>query len=132
MLFVVFESCRSLLVLICISTTRKYSPNGKYSPFVWKYIHTNGEYSPLVKEFYPFVGIDSPGGITSKLLFCKSLFFVTKLSTNSIEVRFLPRAFILGSFERSWAVVSPLCITPFRQYRTFNHVGTYIICFNLK
>ncbi len=53
------ESCRGLIVLPCIST------NGKYSPFVWKYIPTNGEFCPLLWEFYPFVGIDSVGGINS-------------------------------------------------------------------
>ncbi len=63
MLFVVRESCRSLIVLLHISTNRKYSPNGKYSSFVWKYIHTKGEVCLLVGEFYPFVGIDSTGGI---------------------------------------------------------------------
>ncbi len=57
MLFIVRESCRSLIVLLYIST------NTKYSPFVWKYIHTNGEFCLLVGEFYPFVGIDTAGGI---------------------------------------------------------------------
>ncbi len=63
MLFVFHESCGSLIILLYISINRKYSPNGKYSLFVWKYIHTNGEFCPLVGEFYPFVGIDSAGGI---------------------------------------------------------------------
>ncbi len=53
-------------------------------------------------------------------LFCKSHFFVTKLSTNSTEVKFSPRSFVLCSFERSWVVVSPLRIIPFRQ-----HGGTH-------
>ncbi len=55
--------------------------NGQNSPFMWKYIHWKGEFCPLVGEFYPFVGINSVGGINcdQRIKFYVAMFVYGKL-----------------------------------------------------
>ncbi len=100
-----------LLVLIFYATRFIFfAARGPGSSLCWiilswdvgecSWAHATGIFHPQSLK-----GVFALERVSTTLLFCKSQFFVTELSTDSTKVRFLPRAFVLGSFERFWAGV---------------------------